>query len=91
MALRGVRMFCNIPGGSVIGSAILPIISPINLIFCFLPIMFIIMFAFNPNITNSTDNKEKNWGRGSFIAFIIYYILASSCFCAIIKTSCTYV
>lgn len=86
--LKVFQMFCGIPGGSVTGSLVVPILNPVLLISCFIPIMLSVIYIGGPNILNSSDNTNKEWARGSQNAFLIYYIVFFFISLSILNTVC---
>lgn len=89
--LEVFTIFCG-AGGAWISPFIMPLINPVTLISCFIPIMLSVMFINGNNFLNSDDdgkgNKTKNWSKGSGYAFLIYYLIFLSLACSIMQTAC---
>lgn len=86
--IQAFQIFCGIPGGSLGGALVAPIVNPMALISCFIPIMLSVMFIGDPNMLNSIDNKQKEWARGSQSAFMIYYTIFFFVALSILYTAC---
>lgn len=88
LVLDVFKLFCWIPGGSFGAAFIIPLINPMLLISCFIPIMLSVMFIGDANFLNSKDSQKKDWSRGSASAFIIYYSIFFIITAFVMNTAC---
>lgn len=86
--LQVFSMFCGVPGGSLGAALVVPILNPVLLISCFIPILLSIIYIGGANILNSSDNTNKEWARSSQNAFLIYYIVFFFISLSILNTAC---
>ena len=89
IVIKFVQLFCNVPGHSVIGPVLLPILpNPINIV---VYLAFLFGFYFGPKnsfVNGTAEGGSRSWNKAAGYAFLFYYISMAVVYAILVSTTC---